>query len=205
MVDPAAFGGSDIEVDSVNARELTSPERKKTSFSREITEEGPYEEDIDLPASWLEGSPLPVQAVENKVEDQVYGIMSLGSENDLGMEREDLDACIRAAYPEENNSRIVSEVFFPVDEYELPNGTGSEGVVSYSVQLTSNTESWKSNAQEELFQYREVDEVEGENVWKLLFDGMYEDEERHMRPEWDSDDEVTGYDGSIALDYSNPM
>ncbi len=204
MVDPAGFGGTDIETASVDVNELTST-TKRTSFSRQLEGDEQYSGEIELPVEWAEHR-FPVEVLEEKIENEIYDILSQGAEGLEELGTQDFDAYIRDVNPEAEDDRIVSEVFLPVDPYETPEGVGSTGVIAYEALFNPKKEDdWQPNTQGETFRYRKVDEIGGERVRNLLFDGLYEDENRRMRPEWDSEDEVPGYDGSITVDYSNPI
>ena len=207
MVDSSGFGGRDIDVVSVPAQELITYD-PETLLSQELEQDDRQSnEEIELPASWLESS-SPAQALQNLIGGEIQDLLSAGFGEKLYFNPDDFGVFMRSAYPEEEGMgeyRLLSEIFMPVDEYRTEKGVNQTGLIGYDVQFSPRNSGWQQNTQEEVFHYRINDEIQGEYVRDLLLDGLWKDEDRFMRPQWDSDNGASGYTGSITIDYSLPV
>lgn len=203
MVDSRGFGGRDTDVVSIPAQELVT-HKSETPLTHEL-EEDQYRDEVELPESWAEE--YPARTVRDMIGDEVYDILSTGSEAGLLFDSDTLRVFPRAVALEDElgEYRVLSEIFFPVDEYQGQNGVNNTGAIAYDTHLSPKTSEWQTNTEKEVFHYRISDEIEGDYVRDLLFDGLYQDEGRHMRPQWDSENSEPGYTGSITIDYSRPI
>lgn len=207
MVDPSTFGGRDIDVVSVPAQELVTYD-PETPLSQEIRQNGEQpNKEIELPKSWTEEM-SPDQAFQTAIGSEIRKLLSTGSEDEVDFNTDNFGVFVRAAYPDKDGPgdyRMLSEIFIPVDEYETENGVNETGAIAYEVQFSPKALDWQQNTQKEIFHYRETDRIDDKYVRDLLLDGLWEDEDRHMRPQWDSENAEPEYAGSITIDYSLPI